>query len=81
MDLTGGNISYRLAPFARPTATVIDNDATITGINTAEFILTTDETKSLGGEYIGQPRLVDFRGKTFIHQHSVVIEESNAPKI
>jgi len=78
LDLTGGSVSYRLAPLARPNATILDITGTITGLNTAEIILSTSDTEGLGGEYIGQPRLADFQGDLFIPaQQEVIIIEDN----
>ena len=68
VDLNGATCSWKLQKYGEfgDNAILSKEEANITGINTFQIVLDTEDTEALYGKFIQQPIVIDSGGKKFI---------------
>jgi len=74
VDLNGATCSWKLQKYGEfGDNAVLNKEANITGINTFQIILNTEDTENLYGKFIQQPIVIDSGGKKFVPSQGFII--------
>jgi len=73
VDLQGATIKWTLSPYGESAYSALEKTATITGTNTFDVSLTTNDTKNLSGKFIQQPVVIAFGAEEYRPAQGVVL--------
>lgn len=74
VDLNGATCSWKLQRYGEfGDNAVLTKNANITGLNTFQIVLNSNDTEDLFGKFVQQPIIIDSGGKKFIPSQGIIV--------